>query len=129
MPIKFHLVKAMILLNSCVWMWELDVKKSESQGINAFEAVVLEKLLESPLTARRSIQSILKEISPEYSLKGLIVNWNSNTLATCCKELIHWQKPWCWERLMVGGEGDNRGWDGWMASPSWWPWVWINSGS
>ena len=55
-------------------------------------------------------------------------SWNSNTLATWC-ELTHWKRPWCWERLKVGGEGDNRGWDGWMASPTQWTWVWVGSGS
>ena len=56
-------------------------------------------------------------------------SWNSSTLATWCKELIHLKRPWCWERLKMGGEGDNRGWDGWMASPTWWTWVWVNSRS
>ena len=56
-------------------------------------------------------------------------SWNSNTLATWCKELTHLKKPWCWERLRAGGEGDDRGWDGWMASPTQWTWVWVNSGS
>ena len=56
-------------------------------------------------------------------------SWNSNTLATWCKELSHWKRPWCWERLGAGGEEDNRGWDGWMASPTRWTWVWVNSGS
>ena len=55
--------------------------------------------------------------------------WNSNTLATWCEELTHWKRPWCWERLKAGGEGDDRGWDGWMASPTQWTWVWVNSGS
>ena len=55
--------------------------------------------------------------------------WNSNTVATWCEELTHLKRPWCWERLKVGGEGDNRGWDGWMASPTQWTWVWVNSGS
>ena len=54
---------------------------------------------------------------------------NSNTLATSCEELTHWKRPWCWEGLGAGGEGDNRGWDGWMASPTRWAWVWVNSGS
>ena len=53
----------------------------------------------------------------------------SNTLATQHEELTHLKRPWCWERLKVGGEGDDRGWDGWMASPTWWTWVWVNSGS
>ena len=56
-------------------------------------------------------------------------SWNSNTLATWWKELTHWKRPWCWERLRVGGEGDDRGRDGWMASPTQWTWVWVNSGS
>ena len=54
---------------------------------------------------------------------------NSNTLATWCEELTHWKRPWCWEGLGAGGEGDDRGWDGWMASPTQWAWVWVNSGS
>ena len=56
-------------------------------------------------------------------------SWNSNNLATWCKELTHLKRPWCWERLMAGGEGDNRGWDGWMASPTQWTWIWVNSRS
>ena len=56
-------------------------------------------------------------------------SWNSNTLATSWEELTHWKKPWCWEGLWAGGEGDDRGWDGWMASPTQWTWVWVNSGS
>ena len=56
-------------------------------------------------------------------------SWNSNTLATWSKELTHWKRPWCWERLRAGGEGDYRGWHGWMASPTQWTWVWVNSGS
>ena len=55
-------------------------------------------------------------------------SWNSNPLDTWCKELMHWKRPWCWERLKAGGEGDDRGWDGWMASPTRWTWVWANSG-
>ena len=54
-------------------------------------------------------------------------SWNSNTLATWCKELPHLKRPWCWERLRAGGEGDDRGWDRWMASPTQWTWVWVDS--
>ena len=93
-----------------------------------FWTVVLDKTLESPLDCKE-IQSILKEISPGCSLEGLCWSWNSNTLATWCKELTHLKRPWCWERLKAGGEGDDRGWDGWMASPTQWTWVWVNSGS
>ena len=56
-------------------------------------------------------------------------SWNSNTLATFCEELTHWKRPWCWERLKAGGEGDDRGWDGWVASLTRWTWVWVGSGS
>ena len=57
------------------------------------------------------------------------LSWNSNTLATWCEELTHWERPWCWERLRAGGKGSDRGWDGWMASPTQWTWVWVDSRS
>ena len=56
-------------------------------------------------------------------------SWNSNTLATWWEELTRWKRPWFWKKLKAGGEGDDRGWDGWMASPTWWTWVWASSGS
>ena len=56
-------------------------------------------------------------------------SWNSSTLATWCEELTHWKRLWCWEGLGAGGEGDHRGWDSWMASPTRWTWVWVNSRS
>ena len=56
-------------------------------------------------------------------------SWNSNILATWCEELMHLKRPWCWERLKSGGEGDDRGWSGWMTSLTQWTWVWVNSGS
>ena len=61
--------------------------------------------------------------------KGWCWSWNSNTLATWFKELAHLKRPWRWERLRVGSEGDDRGWDGWMASLAQWTWVWVNFGS
>ena len=82
---------------------------------------------ESPWTARISNQSILKEISPEYSLEGRCWSWGSNTLATWWEELTHWKRPWCWERMKVGGEGDDRGWDGWMTSLTQWIHIYVNS--
>ena len=101
--------------------------------VGAFELWCWRRLLRVPWTARRSNKSILKEISPEYSLEGLMLKlklqMKLNTLATWCEELTHWKRSWCWERLKVWGEGDERGWDGWMASPTWWTWVWVNSGS
>ena len=74
--------------------------------------------------------------SPSYRKSVLNIHWkdwcwswNSNSLATWCEELTHWKRPWCWERLKVGWEGDDRGWDGWMASPTLWTWVWASSRS
>ena len=82
-----------------------------------------------PWTARRFNQSILKGISTEYSWKDWCWSWNSNTLATWCKELTHLKRPWCCKRLKAGREGDGRGWDGWMASSTQWTWVCVNSWS
>ena len=105
-------------------MWELDCNKSWVPKNWCFSTVVLEKTLESPLHC--------KEIQPFWRISVLGVHWkdwcwswNSNTLATSCEELTHWKSPWCWERLKVGGEGDDRGWDGWMAPPIQWRWVWF----
>ena len=105
------------------------IKKTERRRIDVFELWCWRRLLRVPWTARRSNQSILKEISPGCSLEGLIWSWNSNSLATWCEELTHLKRPWCLERLRVGGEGDDRGWGGWMASPTQWTRVWVNSGS
>ena len=111
--------------SSNVWMWELDYKdyKAERRRIDAFELWCWIRLLRVPWTARRSNQSILKEISPGCSLEGLMWTWNSNILATWCKDLTHLKRPWCWERLKAGGEGDDRGWDGQITSPTQWMWV------
>ena len=102
------------------------IKKVE-YWIDAFELWCWRWLLRVPWTARRSNQSILKEISPgiSYDAKG----WNSSTLTTSCEELTHWKRLWCWEGLGAGGEGNDRVWDGWMASPTQFTWVWVNSGS
>ena len=111
--------------SSHVWMWELDYKESWGPKIDVFELWCWRRLLKVPLTARRSNQCIVKEISPEYSFEGLMLKLH--TLATWCKELTHLKRPWCWETLKAGGKGDDRGWDGWMASPTLWTWVWVNS--
>ena len=119
LPTKVCLVKAMVfpvVMSGCE-SWT--IKKAECRRINAFELWCWRRLLRVPWTARRSNESILKKISPEYSLEGLqrCWSWNSNTLATWCEEPTHWKRPWYWERLRAGEEGDNRGWDGWM--PYW----------
>ena len=108
-------------------VWELNLKKAEHQGIDVFELWCWRRFLRFPWTARTSNQPILKEISPECSLEALMLSWNSNILATWCKELTPWKRLWCWERLKVGGERDHRGWDGWIASLIQWRWVWTNS--
>ena len=113
--------------SSYVWMWELNHKKAEHWRIDAFELWCCTRFLRIPWTAR-SKQSILKEISPEYSLEGCW-SWSSNTLTTWCEELAHWKRPWYWERSKAGGEGGDRGWDGWMASPTQWAWVLASSRS
>ena len=105
------------------------IKKAERRRIDAFELRCWRRLLRVPWTARISNQSILKEISPEHSLEGLMLKLNSNTLATWWGELTHLKRPWCWERLKVGGKGNDRWWDGWMVPPTQWAWVWVNSGS
>ena len=113
-----------------VWMSECwTIRKAEHWRIDAFELWYWRRLLKVLWTARRSNQSILKEISPGYSLEGLCWSWNSNTLATWCKKLTRLKRPWCWERLKVGGEGDDRAWDSQMASLTRWTWVWASYGS
>ena len=92
------------------------IKKAEHERIDVFELWCWRRFMRVPWTARRSNQSILKEISPENSLQYWSWSWNSDTLATWSEELTPWKRPRCWERLKAGGEGDHRGWDDWMAS-------------
>ena len=80
------------------------IKKTERQRTDAFELCCWRRLLRVPWRARRSNQSVLKEISPEYSLEGWCWSWNSNPLATWWEEWTHLKRPWCWERLKTGGE-------------------------
>ena len=106
---------------SHVWM------KAEHWRIDAFELCCW-RLLRVPWITR-SNQSILKETSPDIHWKDWCWSWNSNTLATWCEKLTHLKRLWCWERSKVGREGDDREWDGWVASPTQWTWVWVSSGS
>ena len=129
LPTKVRLVKAMFFP---VVMYECEnwtIKKAEHRRIDAFELWCWRRLLRVPWTARRSNQSILNEISSGCSLEGLMLKLKLQYFATWCEELIHWNRPWCCKRLKVGGEGDDRGWNGWMASPTRWTWVWVNSRS
>ena len=126
LPTKVHLVKAMVFP---VVMYECKswtVKKAERW------TVVLEKTLESPLGFKE-----IQPVHPKGNQSGIFIGGtdaeaktpNSGHLATWCKELTHLKRPWCWERLKAGGEGDDRGWDGCMASPTRWTWVWLSSRS
>ena len=96
------------------------IKKAEHWRIDAFELWYWRRLLRVSRTAEGPKQSILKEINSKYHRKDWCWSWSSSTLATWCEELTHLKRPWCWERLKAGGEGANRGWDGWMASLTQW---------
>ena len=103
------------------------IKKAEFRRIDAFELWCWRRLLRVSWTARRSNQSILKEFSPGCSLKlKMKLQYFGRLMRT---GLTHWKRLWCWKGLGAGDEGDERGWDGWMASWSRWTWVWVNSGS
>ena len=86
------------------------------------------RLLTVPWTARRSNQSILKEINLEDKLEKLMLKLKLQYFGYRMQRADSWKRPWCWERLKAGGEGDDIGWDGWMASPTQWIWVWASSG-
>ena len=126
---KVCLVKAMVFLVVMYGCENWTTKKAEHRRIDAFELWCWRKLFRVPWTARRSNQSILKKSILHVHWKDWCWSWNSNTLATWCKELTYLKRPWCWERLRAGGDGNDRGWDGWMASLIQWTWVWVNSGS
>ena len=113
--------------SSHVWMWELDYKESWAQQNWCFWNVVLKKTLESSLDFKE-IQPVHPKGNQPWIFIGRIWGWrwNANTLATCCEEVTHWKRPWCWERLKVG-EGDDRGWDDWMTSLTQWTSVWATS--
>ena len=130
LPTKVHLVKAMVfpvVMYGCEsWI----VKKAECRKTDAFELWCWRRLLRVPWTAKE-----IQPVHPKRDQSWVFIgrnwcwSWNSSTLAISCEELTHWKRPWFWEGLGAGGEGDDRGWDGWMASPNRWAWVWVNSGS
>ena len=91
--------------------------------------VVLEKTLESPLNCKE-IQPVHPKADQSWVFFGRTdAKAETPVFRTSCEELTHWKRLWCWKGLGAGGEGDDRGWDGWMASPTRWTWVWVNSGS
>ena len=129
LPTKVHLVKAMVFPVVTYGCESWIIKKAECQRIDDFELWYWRRLLRVPWTARRSNQFILRRSVLSVHWKDWCWSWNSNTLATWCEGLTHLKRPWCWERLKAGGEGDDRGWDGWMASPTQWTWVSVNTRS
>jgi len=129
LPPKVCLVKAMVFPVVMYGCESWTTKKSEHQRIDAFVTVVGEDSWESLGLQRDQISESSRKSVLNIHWEHWCWSWNSNTLATWCEELTHWKRPWCWERLKVEGEGDDRGWDGWMASPTQWTWVCISSGS
>ena len=105
------------------------IKKAECQRIDAFELWSWRRLLRVPWTARSSNQSILSEISPEYPLEGLMLKLKLQYFGYLMRRTDSFEKTLILERLKTGGEGDDRGWDGWMVSPARWTWVWARSRS
>ena len=103
------------------------VKKAERRRIDDFELWCWRRPLRVPWTARRSTSPFWRRSALGFLWREWCWSWNSSTLATSWEELTHWKRLWCWEGLGAGGEGDNRKWDGWMASPTRWMWVWVNS--
>ena len=125
---KVHIVKAMVFPVVMYGCESWTIWKSEHWRTDAFELWCWRRLLKVPLTARRSNQSILKEISPKYSLEELMLKLKLQYFDYLMPRADSLEKAWCWERLKAGGKGDNRGWDGWMASLTQWTWVWASSG-
>ena len=127
---KVYLSQSYGFSSSQVWMWELNHKESWAPRNGCFCTVVREKTLESPLD-HKEIQPVNSKGDQSQKFIGRAdveaeapIFW-----ATWCEQPIHWKSPWCWERLRAGAEGGDRGWDGWMASPTQQMWVWACSGS
>ena len=129
LPTKVHLVKAMVFLPVVMYGYESwTIKKAECRRNDAFEQWCWRRLLRVPWTSRRSNQSILKEISSEYSLERLMLKLKLQYCGNLTGRANYWKRPRCWERLRARGERRDRGWNVWMASLTQWTWVWANSG-
>ena len=109
LPAKIHVVKAMVFSSSHVWMSELDCEEGEHRRIDAFELWCCKRLLRVPWTARRSNQSILKEISPGISLEGMMLKLKLQCFGHLMRRVDSLEKTLIWEGLGAGGEGDDRG--------------------
>jgi len=127
---EVHLIKAMVFPVVMYCMWELDYKESWVPKNQCFWTVVLEKTLESPLDCK-DIKPVNSKGNQNWMCTGR-TDAEAETPVLWPPDAKNWllgKKPWCWERLEARGEKDNRGWDGWMASPTWWTWVWASSRS
>ena len=129
LPTKVHLVKAVVFPLVTYGCESWTVKKAECWRIDAFELWCWKRLLRVPWTARRSNQSILKEISPGCSLEGLMLKLKLQFFGYLMWRVDSLEKTLMLGGIGAGGEGADRGWDGWIASPTRWTWVWVNSGS
>ena len=128
LPTKVHLVKAMVFPVVMYGCESWTVKKAVHWRIDAFELWCWRRLLRVPWTARRSNQSILKEINPGIPLEGMMLKLKLQYFGHLMQRVDSLERLWCWEGLGAG-EGDDRGWDGWMAPLTRWMWVWVNSRS
>ena len=129
LPTKVHLVKAMVFPIVIFGRESCSIKKAEHWRVGTFELWCWRSLLRIPWTAKRSKQSILKGIRREYSLEGLMLKLKLQYFGHVMQRTDFMERPWCWERLKAGGEGGDRGWDGWMTSQTQWMWVWASSGN
>ena len=125
LPAKVCLVRAMVFPVVMYGCESWTIKKDEHRRIDAFELWCCRRLLRVPWTARRSNQSILKEISPGCSLEGLMLKLKLQYFGHLMRRATHLKRLWCWKRLKAGGERYDRGWDGSMASLTQWTWVWV----
>ena len=129
LPTKVHLVKAMVFPVVIYGCESWTVKKAKSRKFDVFELCCWRRLLRVPWTARRSNQSILKEISPGCSLEGLRLKLKLQYFGHPMRRVDSLEKTLIMGGIASGGEGDDRGLDGWMVSPTQWAWVWVNSWS
>ena len=129
LPTKVRLVNAVVFPVAMYRCESWTIKKAEHQRIDAFELWCWRRLLRVPWTARRSNQSILKQISPECSLEGLMLKLKLQSFGHLMRRTDSFEKTLILENLRAGVEGDDRGWDGWMAIPTQGTWVWVNSRS
>ena len=127
LPTKVCRVKAIVFPVVIYGCENWTIRKAECPWIDAFELRCWRRLLIVPWTARRSNQSVLKEVNPEYLLDRLMMKLKLQHFGHLMQRTDSLETTWCWERLKTG-EGDDRGWAGWMASPTQWTWVWASSG-